>query len=185
MSVENTHFTRVCPRDIYSYTVRNMDRWIVASSNDHKETRSTTPRLDPAVSARPHLEHNIRNHPRVWRPVRCQARLGGMAAYPPGALAVSNKNKAGRAAPVRRVTICGHVAVKTMARLPCRCLPGTGRCKHPRGFDIQLHGSPDSPIQFEVRGAHGDQGVDPLPRLRRGCFSMCSNLNSAGRTRLA
>ena len=48
---------RVCPRDIYSHTVKDMDRKIVASSNDHKETGSATPRLGPAVPAGPHPEH--------------------------------------------------------------------------------------------------------------------------------
>ena len=74
---------RVCPRDIYSHTVKDMDRQIVASSNDRKETRSTTVRLGPAVLPGP-----IRNtilgiihefgYPYVAKP--------GMVAYLPGAM---------------------------------------------------------------------------------------------------
>ena len=80
-------FYQVCPRDIYSHTVRNKDRQIVASIHDRKETRSTTPRLGSAVPAGPHPEYDIGNHLRAWRPVRWQARPGGMTAYPPTAMA--------------------------------------------------------------------------------------------------
>ena len=55
----------MCPRDIYSHTVRDMDRQIMASSNDHKETRSTTVRLGLAVLAGPHPEHSAGNHLRA------------------------------------------------------------------------------------------------------------------------
>ena len=79
---------RVCPRDIYSHTVKDMDRQIVASSNDRKETRLTTVRLDPVVPTGPHPKHDTGNHPRACDPYVAKPGLGGMTAYPPKAMAV-------------------------------------------------------------------------------------------------
>ena len=82
-SVSLAFCIRVCPRDIYSHTVRNKDRWIVASFNDHKETRSTIPRLGSGSTCRASSSNTIRGIIRVyWRPVRCQARLGWHGSVP-------------------------------------------------------------------------------------------------------
>ena len=58
----------------------------MASSNDRKETRSATVRLDPTVSVGAYPEHNTGNSPRDWRPDVARPDLGGTAAYPPGAM---------------------------------------------------------------------------------------------------
>ena len=78
----------VCPRDIYSHTVRNKDRWIVASFNDHKETRSTTVRLGPAVPVPGLILNTILGIIReLGDPYVAKPGLGGMTAYPPMAMA--------------------------------------------------------------------------------------------------
>ena len=63
-------------RDIHSHIVKDMDRQIVSSFNNHKETRSMTVRFSSAVSAGPHLKHGIGHHPGDWQPVRRQAQPG-------------------------------------------------------------------------------------------------------------
>ena len=97
---------RVCPRDIYSHTVRDMDRRIVALIHDRKKTQSTTPRLGPAVPAGSHLKHDTGNHLGTWRPVRCQAWLGWHGSVPADGNGRRKQEQGGRAVPVHRVAVC-------------------------------------------------------------------------------
>ena len=66
----------------------------MASSNDHKETRSTTVRFGPAVPAKPHPNTILGIIPYLGDPYDAKPGLGGMAVYPPMAMAAANRNKA-------------------------------------------------------------------------------------------
>ena len=110
--------TRVCPRDIYSHTVRDMDRQIVAPTHDRKETRSATPQLGPAVPAGPHPEHDAGNHPRVWRPVRCQARPGWNGSVPAECHVATNRNKSGAPFQYAELLFAVLAVIKLITELP-------------------------------------------------------------------
>ena len=76
----------MCPRGIYSHTVRDMDRQIVASTNDRKETQSTTPRLGPAVPAGLILNTILEIIQEIGDPHVVKSFLGDMTMYLPGAM---------------------------------------------------------------------------------------------------
>ena len=132
----------------------------------------------------PETTTNISSFPETEKPrIKCRLLMTDNAKYVKRGQALIIKGErrqeqGGRAVPIRQVAVCGPdggeidggIAVQALERL---------KSSNTHEDSVRLYSSPNDSIQFEVREAHGDQGVDPLPRLRRRCFSMCSILNRA------
>ena len=112
----------------------------MASIHDCKETRSTTPRLGPAVPPGLILNTILEIIREIGNSYVTMSGLGSIVTYPPRAMAAVNRNKAGAPFQHAGSPFAVLAVVKSMAGLLYRHLQGL---EDGNNNQTQLHGSSD------------------------------------------